>query len=178
MQKYVALLRGINVGGHSKVEMSKLKEALESSGFKNVSTYINSGNAIFETKTSDSDKLAKKIETVLEKTFGFEIKCMVRDSKNILSLCQNTPPEWKNDTKQRTYVIFLSEGYDSKESLKLLSATDGIDSLIYQPGAIIWNLEMKYYSKSGMKKFMGTALYKNTTIRNINTVRKLADLMG
>ncbi len=174
MTKYVALLRGINVGGNNKVEMSKLKKVFESIGFKNVSTYINSGNVIFETDRKDLEPL---IEKVLEETFGFPLRIVIRDAQNIKTLCKDIPEDWLNDTEQRTDVLFLWDEFNTKKSIDLITTT-GVDTLRYLDGAIIWNVKRKDVAKSGMKKFIGTLLYKNMTARNINTVRKLNELLN
>jgi uncharacterized protein (DUF1697 family) len=178
MQKYVALLRGINVGGNNTVEMGKLKKAFEALGHANVSTYINSGNVIFKADRQDAAVLAGKIEKVLEKTFGFAIKTLVRDAGNIRTLCKGIPPEWKNDTEMKTDVLFLWPDFDAKSSLKLIAAVPDIDRLKYIDGAIVWSVDRKDYAKSGMAKFIGTTLYKHMTARNVNTVRKLGELVG
>lgn len=174
MNKYVALLRGINVGGNNKVEMSKLKKVFESLGFENVSTYINSGNVIFET---DKKNLEPLIEKVLKKTFGFSLRIVIRDAKNIEKLCKNIPKDWLNNTEQRTDVLFLWDKFNTKKSIDLINATE-VDTLKYIDGAIIWNVKRKDVGKSGMKKFIGTLIYKNMTARNINTVRKLNELLN
>lgn len=173
MTKYVALLRGINVGGNNKVEMPKLKKVFESLGFSNVSTYINTGNVIFETDKKDLDTV---IEKTLLKTFGFEIRTVVRDAKNIQKLCRALSPSLTNDTKQKTDILFLWDEYDSKKSIELIKVNE-VDNLKYIDGAIVWNVKREDYNKSGMNKFIGTAVYKNMTARNINTVRKLNELM-
>lgn len=172
---YVALLRGINVGGNSKVEMKKLKAVFEKLGFENVSTYINSGNVIFGT-TKKENSLVSEIEKALKKEFGFEIRVVVRNAKNIASLCKDIPKNYQNDAKQKTDILFLWDEYDNKKSLDLIKATD-VDNLSYADGAIVWNVEKAKLNKSGMKKFIGTTIYKNMTARNVNTVRKLAELM-
>lgn len=177
MTTYVALLRGINVGGNNKVEMSRLRECFEDLGYANVSTYINTGNVIFDTKTTSAPKLVMKIEKALAKTFGFEIRVVVRDSATIKKLCKAIPANWKNDTEQKTDVLFLWDAFKSKKSLSLLSQTPGVDNLVYSNGAIVWNLKRKHYTKSGMNDFIGTPLYKHVTVRNVNTVRKLGELM-
>ncbi len=175
--KYVALLRGINVGGKAKVEMSKLREAFEELGYENVKTYINSGNVIFESKEKDAQRMNGKIEKYLEKTFGLAIKIVVRDADNILMLAQKVPTEWENAGDQKTDVLFLWEDFDSKDSLKLIEPKEGVDVLMYLPGAIVWNVDRRQINKTGMKKFIGSKLYKNMTARNVNTLRKLAEMM-
>ena len=174
MKKYVALLRGINVGGNNKVEMKKLKSVFESAGFLNVATYINSGNVIFETNKTELDIL---IEKILHKNFHFPIRVVVRDAKNIQKLCAAIPSNWSNDTKQKTDILFLWDHYDNKKSITLIKATD-VDTLVYVPGAIIWNVPRSDYRKSGMHKFIGSDVYQHMTARNVNTVRKLHELMS
>lgn len=178
MKKYLALLRGINVGGNKKVEMKKLKALFENLGFINVFTYINSGNIIFESKERDSDKLLAIIRSGLKKYFAFEIEVIIRDDQNIIKLAKTVPARWQNDTEQRTDVLFLWDEFDNRDSIKLVTQNKGIDNIIYVKGAIVWNIKRKDLSRSGMHKFIGTALYKNMTARNINTVRKLAGLMS
>lgn len=176
--KYVSLLRGINVGGNKKVEMKKLREAFEKLGFKNVSTYINSGNVIFESDSPAEQEMLDSIEKTLSKTFGFEIKILIRSRENIHNICAQTSSEWRNDDSQRTDVLFLWDEFDKRESLELLAGKPGIDNLKYIDGAIVWNIDRSKYAKSAVNKFIGTLIYKNMTARNINTVRKLADLMS
>jgi uncharacterized protein (DUF1697 family) len=171
--KYVALLRGINVGGNKKVEMAQLKKVFESLGCTKVFTYINSGNVIFETNENIE---VFALEEALYTTFGFKINLVLRDAKNIKKLCKEIPDTWKNDTQQKTDVLFLWDKFDTKKSLDLITSTD-IDAIQYIAGAIVWNVHRDNYAKSGMKKFTGTQVYKNMTARNINTVRKLAELL-
>ena len=178
MSNYVALLRGINVGGNNRVEMPKLKKVFESLGYSNVSTYINTGNVIFETDPTDAGTLVAIIEKALKKHFGFAVRAVVRDAKAVKKLAKSIPADWDNGTEQRTDVLFLWDEFDTKKSLALIAVTPGVDTLRYVPGAILWNMKREGYSKSGMRKFIGTAVYKNMTARNVNTVRKLAELVG
>src|SRR5438445_13754454 len=81
--KYVALLRGINVTGKNMIKMETLRATFASLGFKDVKSYINSGNLIFETAKTDDGKLAKKIHDAIQKEFGFDISVMVRPMAEI-----------------------------------------------------------------------------------------------
>jgi uncharacterized protein (DUF1697 family) len=172
--KYLALLRGINVGGNKKVDMASLKDLFESLEFNNVSTYINSGNVIFE---SDNDDFSH-IESALAEKFGFEIKVVIRDEYNIRHLAETIPREYENNAEQKTDILFLWDDFDSPDSIDLIKIHPDIDNLHYISGAIIWNISKSNYSKSGMHKFIGSTVYKHMTARNINTVRKLATLMN
>lgn len=178
MVKYVALLRGINVGGNNKVEMKKLKEAVQTLSFKNVSTYINSGNVLFESKYLDKTRLAKDIEGAISKKFGFKVPVVVRNESDIKKLLGKIPKQWENNTEQKTDILFLWDKFDNRKTLGLIKQKKGIDNLIYIKGEIIWNISRKNYSKSGMNKFIGTEVYKNMTVRNVNTVKKLFEIMN
>ena len=177
MKKYVALLRGINVGGNNRVEMKKLKTVFESLGYANVSTYINSGNVIFESSKNEKDLLVE-IEKAIQKNFGLVIKTLICDSNNFEKLTKRIPADWKNDTKMRTDILFLWDFFDTKSLLKLIVSNKDVDRLICVPRAIVWNVDRKNFGKSGMKKFIGTELYKNMTARNVDTVRKLEGLLS
>lgn len=177
MKKYVALLRGINVGGNNTVEMPKLKGCFESLGYKNVITYINSGNVIFETNKVDTKKLTNEIESVIKTVFNLDIRVLLRDSVTIKKVCSLISPEWTNDKEQRCDVIFLWDEYANKKSLELIETNPKVDTLKYIDGAIVWRFEKKHYTQSKMHKFIGTVVYKHMTARNINTVRKIASLM-
>ena len=174
MMTYVALLRGINVGGNNKVEMARLKKVFESLGFINVRTYINSGNVIFDTDTTD---IVHAVESAIKKIFSFDVKVVVRDAKNIQKLCDHIPDEWKNDAEQKTDVLFLWDKFDSKSTIDLIVTNPKVDTLKYVSGAIIWNIKRAHYTKSGLHKFIGTEVYKHMTARNVNTVRMLNELL-
>lgn len=173
---YVALLRGINVGGNTKVEMKKLKAFFERMNFADVSTYINSGNVLFRTNHPKST-LASRIEKFIEEDFGFPIRVVVRDQTQISEIAEKVPKNWTNDTEQKTDVIFLWDDVDSPKVLQEIVTNPKVDQLIYINGAVIWHIDRAHYNQSGMHKFIGTGIYKQMTARNINTVRKLRDLM-
>jgi len=177
MYKYLALLRGVNVGGKNRVEMKTLKAVFEGLGFDNVSTYINSGNVIFESNLNDADELILQIRSALKENFTFDIHLIIRSRINIIKLAKLIPKDWQNDGIQKTDVLFLCKDYDNKKSLSLIKLVSRIDNAIYISGAIVWNIKVQDWSKSGMSKFTDSELYKNMTARNVNTVRKLAELV-
>lgn len=175
MNRYVALLRGINVGGNKKVPMAELKSFFEAIGYENVTTYINSGNVIFDTDHSDFTNLSD----ALSKHFGFEIDLVIIEKSIILAIEDECPGDWTNDKDQKTDVLFLWEGYNSAKTLEELNLVPDIDTAFYTSGAIVWNIKREKQHKSRMQKgFVGSGIYKNMTARNINTVRKLAELVN
>jgi uncharacterized protein (DUF1697 family) len=174
---YVALLRGINVGGNNKVEMKKLKTTFELLGFTHVVTYINSGNIIFEALSKEQNVIAGEIEKAIKKDFQLDIKVLIRNLENIETICRELPPTWLKNELMRTDVMFLWEKFNRPETIDLLPI-NAVDNVKYSSGAILWNVEGKNYSKSGMIKLIGSELYKNITIRNVNTVRKIHQIMA
>jgi uncharacterized protein (DUF1697 family) len=173
---YVALLRGINVGGKAKVEMPKLKLAFESLGCENVSTYINSGNVIFSDKRP-AKELVPLTETAIAKDFGLEVRVVLRNLENIQKLCREIPARWTNDSQQKTDVLFLWDEIDSADILDKVVINPEIENARYIAGALVWNIGRENVTKGGGVKLIKTDFYRHMTARNINTVRKLYDLM-
>ena len=173
---YVAFLRGINVGGKSIVSMAAVKEALVDLGLSDVRTYINSGNVIFSTRASDTQKLAARIEKALEKSTGMPIMVLVTDHKALKKLVAAIPRDWVDDKTMRTYVLMLWKELDDGKILERLPVRPGVDNVRYAPGAVIWQVARKDIAKSRMSRMMGTPDYKQMTIRSVNTMRKLNEL--
>ena len=108
--RYIALLRGINVGGHKQVKMEELKKTLESLGFQNVKTMLNSGNVIFEIDEINSSLLKNKIEAGLKSDFGHEIAVLLRTHDELRALQKADPfKDIKGTPEARLYVTFFSE---------------------------------------------------------------------
>src|SRR5512135_3382152 len=108
--RYVALLRGVNVGGARTVEMRALKAAFEAAGMADVRTYINSGNVIFstdDTAAADRDSLTRLIETSIAERFGFPVDALVFRADEIAAITAAIPEEWANDDRQRCDVFYL-----------------------------------------------------------------------
>src|SRR5687767_8997468 len=106
MSKYVAFLRGINVGGKNKIKMESLREMFAALGFEHVKTYINSGNVIFEAAETNDKKLSDKIEKEIEKEFSLKIKVMVRTIDKIRDIIANNPFEGQFENDKDLHVLF------------------------------------------------------------------------
>lgn len=174
---YIALFRGINVGGNNKVEMKKLKSLLERTGFENVVTYINSGNVIFKKSGGGSEaELARIIEQAVKDEFQLDLKIVVINSNHLDAICREIPADWVKNDEMRTDVLFLWEKYDYPGVLDIIKYKE-VDNVKYVPVALVWNVREKDYTKSNMVKLVGTDLYRHITIRNVNTVRKLHEMV-
>jgi uncharacterized protein (DUF1697 family) len=174
---YVALLRGINVGGNRAVSMKTLKAVFEEAGMTDVRTYINSGNVVFSSKQRSSDRIAAVLEKAIEKQFGFAVDVLVVSAARLEKIVAAIPANWTNDEAMRCDVIFLWGDVDRRTILDELPVREGIDTVRYTPGALIWRIDRHNINKSRMAKLVGTALYKRMTIRNCNTARKLLELI-
>lgn len=174
--RYVALLRGINVGGNTKVEMARLRAMFEKLGYTNVVTYINSGNVLFDDNRAKND-VPYIIEQAIQDEFALNVPVLVRNADEMHALASLVPAEWLNDTVQRTDVLFLWDAIDNEEILAKIKINPDIERVMYTPGALIWNIDRQYVTRGGGLKLIKSDVYKQMTIRNINTVRKLQQLM-
>jgi len=177
--KYIALLRGINVGGNNKVSMAQLKLSFEALGFENVKTYINSGNVIFDATELSVAKLVEQCEAVIEKEFGFHVVCSVISAKDLKSAITHAPEWWGLDDSDKHNAIFVIAPVTANEIMKTVGEAKPEYEKVEAYGSVIfWTAPFKTFGRSRYSKIVGTAAYKFVTIRNANTARKLAELCG
>lgn len=174
---FVALLRGVNVGGNNMISMKSLKESFENLGFANVTTYINSGNIIFKTKEADPRKLETKIEQMLEREYELTSKVVVRSLSEMESVVKNLPKNWGADKDWRYNVVFLRHSIDSDKILDELEVRKDIEAVFYRPGVLLWSSQMGALKGTEGLKFSSRKMAQELTVRNTNTTRKLCDLM-
>ena len=174
MPKYVAFLRAINVGGHL-VKMDQLKRLFEELGFKNVETFIASGNVIFDTKTTNVKTLEAKIEKHLHKSLGYEVTTFLRSVDDLVRISKYLPFEEDdlNAEGNTLFVCFLADQPTKDATKNLLSKATPIDAFHVDEREVYW----LYRRGNGESKFYGPPLEKclslATTVRNVNTVRRL-----
>lgn len=174
---YVALLRGINVGGNNKIDMKELKSAFEGAGMSSVKTYINSGNIVFVNAEHGEDDLPAILESAILAHFNLRIRVLVYSFEDFKRVAAAIPDNWTNDKDMKSDVWFLWPEADSESVLEQLMIKPDIDRVKYVPGAILWSVDKEFVTRSGKQKVVGTKLYKMVTIRNVNTVRNLLGLM-
>ncbi len=174
---YLALLRGINVGGNNKINMQKLSLALTKAGLDGVKTYINTGNIIFESPDLMAKDLERIIRDVILDKFSLDIKVLIKSHSEIRAVAQAIPDYWVNDSDMKCDVMFLWDNYNSKSVVNSVTINKDVDNLIYSDGALIWQIQRSNYRKSKMNKLISTDVYRNMTARNCNTVRKILEKM-
>ena len=174
---FVALLRGVNVGGKNNLSMTALKTNLSKAGFQDVSTYINSGNVLFSSSQTDVRKLEAKIEGLLATHHKLECKVVVRSLSEMKKLVESLPASWKGDEKWAHNVMFLRHSIDSKDVLKELAPKRNIEKVLYRPGTVLWSARRSDIKQSSMNKLSSRKVFQEMTVRNPNTTRKLYVLM-
>lgn len=178
MNQYVALLRGINVGGKNIIKMTNLKACFESLGLKYVSTYIQSGNVLFSTAKSDPARLTKQIETALSATFSYESRVVLRSYKQMKEIVAKAPEGFGHEPDKFRYdVLFLKEPLTAAQAMKSVSVKDGVDEAFAGRGVLYFSRLISKASQSHLTRMIALPVYQNVTIRNWNTTTKLLHLM-
>jgi uncharacterized protein (DUF1697 family) len=174
--KYVALLRGINVGGKNMIKMESLRETLAALGFENVKSYINSGNLVFETSKSDDRKLAQSIHDAIRNEFGFDISVMVRQMSEIEAIIARDPFAGQFESHKDLHVFFLDT--ELTENQRALLEAQACDTEIYDiNGRHVSVLLKKSILDSAVGKgFIDKKLKVSATARNWRTVQKITEL--
>ncbi len=179
--RYVVLLRGVNVGGQRRVPKAEFAAVLESLGFSDVLVYINSGNAVF---TSLYQPKRADIQTALEMHFGFDIATLLLTGEKVKAIAAAIPTEWTNDpiksekSGQKSDVLYLFDEINTPDVLAKLGYKPDIETMLYVDGAVLVNVTRANQLRGSLQKIVGTKLYASMTVRNVNTARKLAELIG
>jgi uncharacterized protein (DUF1697 family) len=174
---YIALLRGINVGGHKIIKMDQLRKAFEGLGFVGVATYVQSGNVVFKSPKKASEDLSNKIEEMLLRRFSMSVPVIVRTAKEVGEVLRNNPFLKESSTDvSKLHVTFLSHTPQK-------TAVKGLDAIAAGPDQFrCCGQEIYLYCPNG---FGGTKLTITTfekvlavgaTTRNWNTVNKLYEI--
>lgn len=158
--------------------MPLLKTTFENLGLTKVVTYINSGNVIFVSNAQSPANLVKEIEAAIIKDFGFTVSVIVKSREDIVRINNTVPASWANDAVQKTDVMFLWGDIDTPQILQQVACDPLKETLIYCDGALLWNVARENITKGAVIKLVKSDVYKKMTIRNINTVRKITELMA
>lgn len=175
--KYVAFLRGINVGGKTIIKMVDLREVFSALGFENVKTYIQSGNVVFETTRTDDQKLAAKIEAAVEKEF-FKTSVMIRSMEEIKDAVENNPFAGEAFEDKLFHLIFLSEKLSDEKAAMLLSNNCDGERFAVRNREIYCLLRGGFSNSLLGKKYIDNKLKTPATARNWRTMKKILELAG
>ena len=182
MKTYVILLRGINVGGKNKIPMAELKLFLEEQGFKDVVTYIQSGNVVLRSDLG-AKTLSVKIEKSLPKRFKLDsslIKILALDRNRFKKVVAQAPKEFgKDDSNYRYYVLFFM-GTRTSKAIKEIEVRPGVDQAWQGDAAIYYrlpSLTSPNATKSYLNKVVQKPIYAAMTMRNWKTTSKLLEIL-
>ena len=174
---FVALLRGINVGGRNIVRMADLRAAFETAGYRAVSTYIQSGNVLFESDEPRAS-LERDVETMLENRFGLQLVVVVRSHRQLRNVVNRAPEGFGAEPGiHNSDVIFLKAPLSSRRALRAVDVRDGVDQVWPGAGVLYFSRLSERLAQSRLARIVGTPEYQRMTIRNWNTTTKLLSLL-
>ncbi|MGM0240544.1 DUF1697 domain-containing protein [Enterococcus sp. AZ103] len=177
MEKYIALLRGINVGGKNKIPMPVLKKIFEDANFSSVKTYINSGNIIFSSPMTDKKALIQQIETLIQDEFQLNIPVTIVTATEINDTLKNAPDWWDQADETIHYAIFLIPPITTDEvSAAVGEIIPEYEQIDFGENVIYWSAPRKTFNKARWSKIASSKVNNQVTIRNSNTVKKLMTL--
>jgi uncharacterized protein (DUF1697 family) len=175
--RHIALLRGINVGGNKLIDMGRLRSLLAGLGYIDVQTYLQSGNAVFSS-TRAPDDVAADVEEAIVTEFGVDCRVIVRSARQLAAVIAADPLLHLVGNPSRHFVAFLS-GSPRRDGVRRLTGEDyGANVLeIVAEHVYLWcpdGISKSPYARLNLDRILGT----NVTLRNWNTVTKLAELAG
>ena len=176
--KFIALLRGINVGGKNKVAMPELRACFEEAGFTNATTYINSGNVLFETTHTNRVKLVAVCEEAIEKRFGFRVVCAVVSALELKEALKQAPDWWGSGDAKHNAIFVIAPKTVDEIMAEVGEAKPEYEKVAAYHPVIFWSAPLKTFGRTRYSTIVGTSAYQSVTIRNTNTTRKLAELCG
>jgi uncharacterized protein (DUF1697 family) len=175
--RYVALLRGINVGGRNKIAMADLRAAFEAAGYDAVETYIQSGNVLFSTDRPAAG-LEDDLEAVLEERFGIPLVVVVRSHRQLRSVVAKAPAGFgQQPDRFHSDVLFLRRPLTPAKAMGVVRLREGVDQAWPGTGAVYFARLSERRTQSRMSSIVGTPEYQRMTIRSWTTTTKLLDLL-
>jgi uncharacterized protein (DUF1697 family) len=178
MPRYVALLRGINVGGKNLIKMADLKACLEDHGLEDVATYIQSGNVVFGSGATGLTELTDRIEGVLAATFGYEASVVLRSRRQMRAIVDRAPAGFGDDPARYRYdVIFLKAPLTARSAMRRVPTKEGVDRAYEGSGVVYFSRLTSRAAQSRLSRVVSTPVYRNMTIRNWNTTTKLTRML-
>lgn len=177
MPSYVALLRGINVGGKNRLPMPELAAAFRDAGHEDVRTYLQSGNVLFNADRTPGAELEDAVERMLQGRFGLPILVVIR-SRDELAATVAAAPSDHGSEKLRSDVFFLKHP-DAAEATfaELPELRDGVDSVALGPGAIYFSRVAERAGKTRIQRLMSMPVFQQMTVRSRRTTTRLLEML-
>ncbi len=178
MSEWVALLRGINVGGKNLIKMTELAACFEAGGFTRVATYIQSGNVLFSAAGTGA-AITRRLEAILGKTFAYQASVVLRTRAQMKGVVERAPAGFGGKPALFRYdVAFLKEPMTAAAAIKSVRAKEGVDTVQAGAGVLYMSRLIARASQSQLARITASPVYQSMTIRNWNTTTKLFQLMS
>ena len=178
-ETYVALLRGINVGGKNVIRMAALRSVFEAEGFRDVVTYIQSGNVIFRAAGSTPGDLTIRIEEMLASAFDYQARVMLRSRKEMEAVVAGAPAGFGSQPDRHRYdVIFLRDTLTAQDAMDEVRVRPGVDEAWAGDGVLYFSRLISQASRSYLSRLVSMPVYQDMTIRNWKTTTRLLQLMS
>lgn len=180
MRTYVALLRGINVGGRNRVPMAELRAALEEAGLQDVRSLIASGNLVVRSSLG-AVRLQELVEELLPQRFRLDtaiVRVLVLTTASFRAIVEERPPGFGDHPEAyHSDVIFLM-GISVAEAMRVFDPREGVDEIWPGTGVIYSQRLSAERTKSRLGKIVGTAPYQSMTIRSWTTTERIAAMLA
>lgn len=176
--KYIALLRGINISGRNKIAMSELKKEFANLGYKEITTYLNSGNIVFESDINDKNAIKNNIQLMIKDKFDFDIPTYIMTSQELEELINHNPDWWGKDGKEiYDNIIFIIPPTTYDEVFNTIGRPNNYEKIQEYKNNIFWSFDLKNYRKSSWwSKTASTEISDKITIRTANTMKKVLEI--
>lgn len=178
MEKYICLLRGINVSGQKKILMADLKTLFKQLGLHQIYTYLQSGNVLFSVQNTDKAQLQKQIEVAIAQQYGFQVPVQIHSPQVFERIIQAYPFKHINvsENGSKILVSFLSDQPEADKQAQLMAYVIAPEQCLLQ-GAIVYLFCPNGYGKSKLSnRFLEQKLGVTATTRNWNSIHKLFEL--
>ena len=176
---WLALLRGINVGGRNVIRMTDLRACFEGEGFRDVVTYIQSGNVIFRSASAEPGTLTARIEGMLAAAFDYKAKVALRSHEQMRAVVEGAPEGFGARPDVYRYdVLFLFAPLTAADAMEHVSTRPGVDEAWTGGGVLYFSRLIAKASRSHLSRLASMPVYQSMTIRNWRTTIRLLELMG
>ena len=180
MDRYVALLRGVNISGKNRVPMPELRQYCEELGFSDTVTFLNSGNIVFSSEEKREEELAGTVRNMIAERFGLDVPVFVIRQADLIKILDAAPQWWGTEDKSiYDNLIFVMPPSGSAHICEAIGApSEGLEQIeVYDERTIFWSFDRKRYAKANWwKQTASDGIAGSLTIRTANTVRKAAEL--
>lgn len=179
MNTYIALLRGINVGGNNIIKMVDLRQFFKDIGCRDVQSYIQSGNVIFRSDEPNRDNLTNFIQPALRETFNYNNPLVLIHLTELLQVVSEAPPGFGKDNENFKYeVLYLLPPLKASDILNEIPVREDVDRAWKGPGVIYYRRSSEHLTHSMLNKLPSKPVYQKMTIRNWRTSNKILELAG